>query len=382
MTSAFMDDERDRGGVNEPTDLSRAASVGDDDGYRGLTPRMAWRCASLMFLATAIGCLVQVGIDLDGEAIQSDFVVAVLATAGLSMAGAFWVLGAHGADPRWLHVAMLLSYALLAGALNQAPAVEGHIGIVYLEPLIFAALFLPSRALGFYIALSIGFIAWSTISRASEESGIVPGIMTSAALVSVASLTLYVRLQLDHIGRQAAFLSGRDALTGLANLRPLYEHIETMIAAAERHETGLTVLMLDLEGFKRVNDQHSHSVGDQTLRAVGDTLLASARREELVARRGGDEFAVVTGTTDPDEIEAMIERITSAIAETRFELLPTMPTGVTVGQATMREGDTVGQLLARADRSLHEAKAAARIERWTWGSSHEGTSGIDLEPGD
>ncbi|MFY9263958.1 MAG: GGDEF domain-containing protein [Solirubrobacterales bacterium] len=368
MTSAFMDDERDDRGESEPTDLSRSYTADLGNGYTGLASRTAWRFAFVLFLVTAVAILLQILTGLFGLAVRSEAVIAVLAMAALSLSALFWILGNRDTDARWLHLAVLASYALLAIVLNQMPALEAHLGIVYLEPLVFVALFLPSRSLPFFIALSVVFIAYSTFNRAGEDAGIAPGVLTSAALVSVASMTLYVRLQLDRVGRQAAFLSGRDALTGLANLRPLYERLEQMTQTAERGEKDVTVLMLDLEGFKKVNDHYSHSTGDQTLREVADALVATVRRDELVARRGGDEFAVVTDAGDPDEIEAMIQRITDAVSERRFELLPDMPTGITAGSATFREGDTVGKLLARADRSLHEAKAAAQIERWSWRS--------------
>jgi diguanylate cyclase (GGDEF)-like protein len=177
---------------------------------------------------------------------------------------------------------------------------------------------------------------------------------------------LYVRLELNRIGRQAAALSGRDALTGLSNLRPLYERVERGLREFERGHGGLTVIMLDLESFKRVNDEYSHSVGDETLRVVAQAMTDTVRRDELVARRGGDEFAIVTGATDPDDIHSLIRRVSHNVSDARVDILPAVRSGVTVGFSTSIEGDTVGRLLARADRELHEAKARAKIERWSW----------------
>ena len=157
---------------------------------------------------------------------------------------------------------------------------------MYLVPLTFVALFMPARALTFYIGLSVTFVAYTMIHHANEEFGAVPGVLAISALASTAFLTLYVRLQLDSIGRQAALLSGRDALTGLANLRPLYERVEQLVRRAERGESGITVIMLDLEGFKRVNDQYSHSVGDQTLRVVAKAMSEqSAETSSCTPRR-------------------------------------------------------------------------------------------------
>jgi diguanylate cyclase (GGDEF)-like protein len=368
-TSAFKDDERHPlMDETKPTDLARTAIAADEDAYQGLTSRMAWRVAAALFLAAGVGALLELALGLFGPTVENESIVIGLSSFAIVMSGVWFYISNRDVDDRWLHVGVLMSYAILAGVLSQAPTVEAHLGIVYLVPLTFVALFLPARALAFYIGLSVTFIAYSMIHHAGEAFGIIPGVMAIAALVSTAFLTLYVRLQLDSIGRQAALLSGRDALTGLANLRPLYERVEQLVRRAERGESGITVIMMDLEGFKRVNDQYSHSVGDQTLRVVAKAMAEAVRRDEMVARRGGDEFAIVTESTDEEEIETLIRRVTHRVSDARIDMLPDVRSGVTSGYATFREGDTVGQLLARADRKMHEAKAQARLERWSWRS--------------
>ncbi len=366
--SAFTDDEREPIGGN-PTPAGADHSqlmLGDDDGYDGLSSRIAWRSAAVLFLVAGTGAIFEIVTGLlDGQLEHPNMVIAVSLFA-IFMGGVWWVVGELEVDDRWLHLGVLMSYAILVTVFSDAPAVEAQLGIVYLVPLIFVALFLPSRSLVFYIFLSVGLIVSAMLRNSGGEFGILPGVMTIAALALTASLTLYVRLELDRIGRQAAQLSGRDALTGLANLRPLYERVERGVHDAERGIGGISVIMLDLEGFKRVNDQYSHSVGDETLRVVARAISETVRRDELVARRGGDEFAIVTGATDPDVIEALMRRVADNVSDARVDILPQVRSGVTVGYATFREGDTVGQLLARADRELHDAKTRAKLERWSW----------------
>lgn len=361
-----MDDQRNHQRIDAHPGFAGMTPRNPEDGYSGLTTRMAWRTASVLFAVAATVCLLQLAGGMFGGSVEDARIVGAIAATALVCSVLWWNFGARGVNPRWLHAGQLVSYLMLAAALQQAPAVEAHLGIAYLLPLIFAALFMPSRALIFYIGLSIAFIAYSSAVHASGGFGFTQAMMITAALVTTASLTLYVRLQLDRIGRQAAFLSGRDPLTGLANLRPLYERVDLMISRAARDETGLTVIMLDLQGFKRVNDQYSHSVGDETLRAVSGALSQCVRRDELIARRGGDEFTVVSDLREANEIDALVDRLSEAVQTARESLLPDAPSGVTAGYSIYREGDSVGTVMARADHALNEAKAAARIQRWSW----------------
>jgi diguanylate cyclase (GGDEF)-like protein len=338
--------------------------VGDFD--EALGTKIAWRTAAVLFWVAGMGALVQLASGLISAPLTYPMATVALSIFAIIMGCIWWVIGNLDVDARWLHLGVLMSYGILVAMFANAPTVEAELGIVYLVPLIYVALFLPSRALSCYVGLSIGLILLTSMRHADSEFGLLPGVMTIVALVSTAGLTLYVRLELNRIGRQAEALSGRDALTGLSNLRPLYERVERGLHEFERGHGGLTVVMIDLEGFKRVNDEYSHSVGDETLRVVAQAMSDTVRKDELVARRGGDEFAIVTGATEQEDIQTLIRRVSHNISDARVDLLPGVRSGVTVGYATSVEDDTVGRLLARADRELNDAKARAKVERWSW----------------
>ncbi len=351
-------------GVEDPSTENLFAGAGDVDDTLGT--RIAWRTAAVLFVVAGVGALFELAVGLIDTHVGHEGITIGLSLFAIAMSGVWWWLGELNASPKLLHIGVLLSYLILAVMFSDAPEVQSQLGMVYLVPLIYVALFLPSKSLFFYVGLSITLILWASFRHVDEEFGIIPGVIAIVSLVTTAGLTLYVRLELDRIGRQAAALSGRDPLTGLANLRPLYERVDLGLREFERGGAGVTVIMLDLEGFKSVNEEYSHSVGDETLRAVARAMSDTVRRDELVVRRGGDEFAIVTRATDPEDVSTLIRRVSHNVSDARVDLLPGPRSGVTVGSASNVEGDSVGRLLARADRALHDAKSRAKIERWSW----------------
>ena len=153
-----------------------------------------------------------------------------------------------------------------------------------------------------------------------------------------------------------------DPLTGLANRRHFTEQAQREILQARRHARPLSVLMIDLDHFKQINDQHGHATGDAVLRnfalAVSDPLRAS----DLAARIGGEEFAVLLPDTGPEGAEQAARRILETV---RAQHLPAEGAAirytVSIGTASLQaRDDSYDSLLSRADHALYEAKAAGR----------------------
>ena len=155
-------------------------------------------------------------------------------------------------------------------------------------------------------------------------------------------------------------VSRTDLLTGLHNRRHVQEHLTTCAAAARRHGHSLTVLLVDVDHFKRVNDTVGHAGGDRVLQAVAGALSASVRTEDLVGRWGGEEFLLVLPHTDPEAALVLAERLRARVAALRVEIdgRP-VPVTVSVGGAGA-VGPLEGDLLTLADRQLYAAKDAGR----------------------
>jgi diguanylate cyclase (GGDEF)-like protein len=166
-----------------------------------------------------------------------------------------------------------------------------------------------------------------------------------------------------HLETALEAASNTDALTGLANRRHFMPTLEQEIRRARRFMHGVSVIMLDIDHFKLINDSHGHPTGDLTIRALGDICRTMSRETDVVARLGGEEFAILMPETDPSFANTLAERIRGAVAETQLSSLKGEPFRFTVsiGVAGLREGaHNAENLIDAADSALYRAKQGGR----------------------
>jgi two-component system, cell cycle response regulator len=157
----------------------------------------------------------------------------------------------------------------------------------------------------------------------------------------------------------------RDPLTRLYNRRHLLERLASEFAHARRHGGPLSMLMIDVDGLKEVNAAHGHSAGDVLLRAVAGRLSRLVRQEDVVARFGGDEFAVLARSTALPAAVALAERLRSAMGDLRLPTVDERTVGTTLsfGVCALSELPTSAgplELVTLADARLHRAKSEGR----------------------
>lgn len=163
-----------------------------------------------------------------------------------------------------------------------------------------------------------------------------------------------------HNSSTLASVALKDGLSGLYNRRALTTLLEQTLATAVRYSEPLSVLMIDIDDFKSVNDGFGHAVGDKALVAVADVLRESTRSADMVARFGGDEFVIVAPKTGRAGAELLAERIEAAIGRTR--IMPEGPSvSLSIGVAVLEASKDVGlvtadQILRTADTGLYRAK--------------------------
>ena len=169
--------------------------------------------------------------------------------------------------------------------------------------------------------------------------------------------------QLRTAEREAALrlLSQQDALTGLGNRRLLQQRLTYEIARHGRHERRFTVLALDLDGFKGVNDRFGHQAGDEVLREIAWALERAVRDQDTLVRLGGDEFCVLAPESSFADAERMAERLQHAV---RHAVEGVDRLDVSVGYAVFPdEGRTPEALMEHADAAAIDAKRQSRTQR-------------------
>jgi diguanylate cyclase (GGDEF)-like protein len=164
------------------------------------------------------------------------------------------------------------------------------------------------------------------------------------------------------LGRQADRLievSTTDALTGLLNTRGFRQRLQQELPRARRSRQPLSLVLIDLDGLKRINDQHGHEVGDRTLRSVAETIRDTLRITDLGARVGGDEFTVLAPNTPERAAVTLAERIRTRAADSRSQLARLAAT-ISLGVVTFDPGQDAGAdekaLMRAADEALYDSK--------------------------
>lgn len=195
----------------------------------------------------------------------------------------------------------------------------------------------------------------STAVRGGDRVRIGPGTIFKIGMAD--ELEQQVLVQLYHAAT-------RDGLTGLLNRRFFLDQLSQEVAFHRRHETPLSLIMLDLDNFKLVNTQHGHIVGDAVLVEFARRLLRACRGEDLVARFGGEEFTVILRQTPAEPAAALAERLRASIARTPFPVGPGtdgLAVTISVGVVT-RAGPalTAEDLLEKVDACMRAAKGAGR----------------------
>jgi diguanylate cyclase (GGDEF)-like protein/PAS domain S-box-containing protein len=195
------------------------------------------------------------------------------------------------------------------------------------------------------------FPARITLSLLRDDAGELIG-----RVVCVQDIT--EQRQLEEELRQAALY---DSLTRLPNRRLLRDRVEHALALRARRHTGVGLLFVDLDGFKRVNDTFGHDVGDEVLIEVARRLLECVRGSDTLTRHGGDEFVILLEElADLDQACSIGQRVVSAFDEPLATVVGSIPVSASVGIHVATDDDDYDSLLRAADRAMYDVKRSGR----------------------
>lgn len=280
-----------------------------------------------------------------------------------------------GSANRALITLALVAFVAALGYVDHVSGPEIGSALFYLVPILIAAYYLrlPS-VIAIVLCSSAAWFVVEYISLPERETWIAAwNGMSSLAIFGLVGF-LVVRVRSDQ-GMKAALnarlrallhnetqVARTDGLTGLPNSRYFMESLNTQVSRRDSSSRSLCVLYIDLDNFKQVNDQYSHSAGDDVLARFAQLLRATLRAGDLPARLGGDEFAVILDGQDSQAAKAIGERLVAGMAKIGEEY-PLAGLGCSVGVAYFEKTPANAQdVLKTADKAMYEVKCRRKSD--------------------
>jgi diguanylate cyclase (GGDEF)-like protein len=211
------------------------------------------------------------------------------------------------------------------------------------------------------IAVAVGLVTPLLVGSFTQGELLGIGLVEVVCLVVAGSSAMAMTRRLEASRQRFWTLSRRDELTGVGNYRALHERIAEELARHSRRAREFAVVLIDLDGFKQVNERFGHLAGDRMLAEIATALREEVRAEDSAFRQGGDEFAVIAPETNGEEAEEVAARLRHRVRECgNEEMRVSAGTGFAVFPADGRSAD---ELLSVADADLFGAKRGGRAEK-------------------
>jgi len=235
----------------------------------------------------------------------------------------------------------------------------------YLWPMVYFAYYSTVRkTIGAYVWMAVTLaVALAVNPHIVSKAGVFSDTVMTVGLMT--TLVAVMTKQQSSLRANLAVAAETDPLTGLLNRRSFDPLLDALIAEAVDLDRPLSVVMFDLDHFKRLNDSHGHQTGDRALQATAAVLREQSREYDLVSRFGGEEFAVALPSATTADARAYTERVAHALALLRIEDGLTVSTSAGISSLTA-EREPAATLLARADDALYAAKEGGRCRQASW----------------
>ena len=241
-----------------------------------------------------------------------------------------------------------------AGAIASS-SIHGEAGRTWMYVALLSNFFLVDRRVAALFS-ALALLVLAVHGKSFETTPQMLSFLITAALVSLFAFIFAARTETQRL--QLEVLATRDPLTGVDNRRAMERELQMAVETHKRNQTTFGLVMLDLDHFKRVNDQYGHDAGDRVLIAFADLLQKSTRKIDRLFRFGGEEFVLLLPGTDAAGLQIVTTNLLGRIAE---ELRgPAGPVTSSMGAATLKLDEDWHHWLARADAALYRAKEGGR----------------------
>ena len=342
--------------------------------YQHDFPRLFWWCAAAIFIASgmrfALTALFRRRVSLPHRMVIALTAISVCLSAGASgvlHASALWRYGHNN----WTFtVTMLWVVGIASGStISFTPNFRLlllHISLLFGPVIACSLVGITQESISFVAATLVlcAFLVaqgyrlhamyWNLLKNRAAETRRTAELQAAKAAAEAAHEVL--RFQATH-----------DGLTGLYNRSEALSFLEREISRNARKREPISVLMLDIDHFKQINDTYGHFSGDDVLRAVARTLKDAVRSYDVVARYGGEEFLIVMSGCDEEETQIFAERIRATVADTGIAVAAKdLRVTVSIGAVSADSVPSQRELLLSADEALYEAKRAGRNRVVTW----------------
>lgn len=247
---------------------------------------------------------------------------------------------------------LVTGMAMMARGIVRRPALYFFMGVISLH--------------GLFLMLGRPIIVQGRFAATGSYE--VPAVVILESLVFFLLIFAnVVVLAMEHVNARLRLMAEHDDLTGVFNRGTFLALLDKARARAMRHQEPLAVMALDLDHFKRINDQFGHQGGDAVLRAFTSRVLDNLRDQDVLGRIGGEEFAVFMPATPPSQAQAVAERLRQVCEPNVSYRDQSVPFTVSVGVTMWRSAETADAVMNRADQALYQAKAQGRnrvVPKW------------------
>ena len=259
---------------------------------------------------------------------------------------------------RVLTIGTSLGATLLIYAANDLAPPAVKLGLFYLAPVLFVTWY---EGAVWGALFTLGAMALRLAAELEQQlplTNIVPSVVNQLSFGVLAGIAIFAFARVRKTQLQLHDLATHDSLTRVLNARSFTEQVTHELERTRRYKRPVTLLYLDLDNFKAVNDTHGHQTGDAVLRLVADAIRRAVRQADVVGRLGGDEFAVLMPETDAAEADVVAQRLTAGLAGAfRGSPAVTASVGIVSSSATTADAEDV---IRSADLAMYEAKRTGK----------------------